>query len=629
MASMWRQILRVFVVWISLGCCALAHSAALRLSPAPFHTLAGHMDVLIEPSAQANIHDTVAGRAGQFVPLEGEFKSRFTRAAVWFRLSLQREASDPTDWWLEIDNPLLEDIRVYQPDPQGGFQEVFAGINFAASTRNQHMPVSLHLPAAGLNVVYVRIQSNTSVSTGFRLWQPEDFGREAIVRSRIWGLYFGIYVLIVPIYLVFWLTTRETVHGWYMLYLALTLGLALEDRGWMQQLLPFEWQEHSNTLMRVSLCALIAVMAKFNSSYLNMAQHLPRFNRFYLGTAFVITALSVLAALGGYPQEAMRTVQPMGLLLILGAVLISWRQWRRGDPQAGVFLLAFGVLYVGAFLRFARNLGWVNFGALSVHGYQVGSLIHMVVLSVGLFRGYARMRLEKEAAEVQVAAEQQQRQEQREFMAMISHEFRTPLSVISASTGNLMRGERLSEKDRMKCEKIVRANERLMTLMDNYLSVDRIESADSLLQKRPVDLVSLCSKVIEDFEGSPGPVIELRKEAVNLMCVCDDGLLRIALRNLIQNARRHSPLETPVVVFLRERRRSVLVSVVDSGDGIEADELPLIFKRYFRGRAAVSAPGAGLGLYLVEKIVQRHGGRITVGRAVGGGSDFCIRLPKY
>ncbi len=625
---MWRPVLRVLFVWALICSCVVAHGTALRLSAEPSHSLAGHIEVLIEPSARASIDDVLAGRAGQFAPLEGDFQSRFTRAAVWFRLSVRREAEDPGQWWLEFDNPLLEDIRVFQPNVSGQFTESRAGVNVSDPGSSQTLPVNLHLPVSGDRQVYVRIQSNTSLGTGFRLWQPEAYVREAIFRSRSWGLYFSIYVLLVPVYFGFWLTTRESVHGWYMLYLVLTLGLALEDRGWMQQLLPLDWRGYSNTLMRLSLCALIAVMANFNSSYLQMARRTPRFNRVYLGVAFTVTSLAAAAALGGYPQEAMKAVQPTGLLLILAAVLLSWRWSRRGDLPAGIFLWAFGVLYAGALLRFARNLGWFDFGMLSLHGYQIGSLIHMMVLSVGLFRGYARMRLEKEAAEAQVAAEQQQRQEQREFMAMISHEFRTPLSVIGASTDNLLRGDRLSEKDRSKCEKIQRANGRLMMLMDNYLSVERIESADSRLQKTPVNMVSLCAKVIEDFEGSPGPVIELRKEVDTLICNCDDGLIRIALRNLLQNARRHSRPDASVVVFVRERRRQILLSVLDSGDGISPDELPLIFKRYFRGRGAVSQPGAGLGLYLVDKIVQRHGGSVTVSSPAAGGCDFCIRLPK-
>jgi signal transduction histidine kinase len=109
----------------------------------------------------------------------------------------------------------------------------------------------------------------------------------------------------------------------------------------------------------------------------------------------------------------------------------------------------------------------------------------------------------------------------------------------------------------------------------------------------------------------------------------DSELLRIAIRNLIENALRYAPPDTVVKVLAQGTGEGgVQIAVEDAGAGIASDEIPKLFQKYFRGRAAQSKPGAGLGLYLVERIARLHGGSVRVENEPGTGCRFVFVLPE-
>ena len=126
----------------------------------------------------------------------------------------------------------------------------------------------------------------------------------------------------------------------------------------------------------------------------------------------------------------------------------------------------------------------------------------------------------------------------------------------------------------------------------------------------------------------PSHLIELIATAVPPTLLCDWKLLQVALRNLISNGLRHSPPDQPLRLWVHgQPGGGVHIEINDAGSGIPDDELARVFQKYFRGRGSLGKPGAGLGLYLVERIAQLHGGSVTVQSTPDHGSRFSLNLP--
>lgn len=262
----------------------------------------------------------------------------------------------------------------------------------------------------------------------------------------------------------------------------------------------------------------------------------------------------------------------------------------------------------------------------SNNAYQIGTFLHMLIMSVSVFAAYSRLRKDKQQAEYQLEAESRLRQEQATFLGMVSHEFRTPLSIIASTCDNLLTESGLSDQIRARVEKIIRANKRLIALMEEYLSYERLVADSASQLHKTFDLSQLTQRIVMDVNDQEGPIVQLRTTGP-VMMLGDPELMGVALRNLIVNARRHSPEPEAVKLRIERQAQEVIVTVTDQGPGIEPSEREKIFEKFFRGRNALSKPGAGMGLYLVKSIVEQHQGLVQQRNLVPQGCEFVIRLP--
>jgi signal transduction histidine kinase len=223
----------------------------------------------------------------------------------------------------------------------------------------------------------------------------------------------------------------------------------------------------------------------------------------------------------------------------------------------------------------------------------------------------------------------------KQFTADASHELRGPLSVIQASV-EVMRNhpERIHPKDAKKLASIASATTQLSHLAQDLLFLARAE-ADAFTPARewkPVSLDKLLQNLVELFEPiAHDKKITLKYQfATTVSVMGDDAQLTRLMSNLLENALQYTPSEGRVVVTLTKHNRSALVNVQDTGIGIEGEQLPFVFDRFWRADKARTRRegGTGLGLAIAQTIAQRHGGKITLSSQVGVGSCFQVRLPS-
>jgi two-component system, OmpR family, sensor kinase len=231
--------------------------------------------------------------------------------------------------------------------------------------------------------------------------------------------------------------------------------------------------------------------------------------------------------------------------------------------------------------------------------------------------------------EVSFAARKASEERLRRFLADASHELRTPLTSIRGYAEMFDRGARDRPEDLAMSMRHIRADaDRMSTLVDDLLILARLG------RERPLahELVDL-SEVVQPAAAAIALQEPERPINVNasdhVVVVGDTGRLRQVVDNLLVNAVRHTPAGTPIEVELGEQSGSAVVSVLDRGPGIPAEERRRIFEPFFRADPSRSRAtgGQGLGLAIVSTIVDAHGGEVGVSPRDGGGSRFWVKLP--
>jgi len=213
---------------------------------------------------------------------------------------------------------------------------------------------------------------------------------------------------------------------------------------------------------------------------------------------------------------------------------------------------------------------------------------------------------------------------QREFAADASHELRTPLAIVAGATEELRRSSGDPAATERAAADIEAGTGRLTGLVDDLLFLARADSDAVELVRAPVDLGEVGGEAMARFDGlARDRGVRLRLDVEPAPIEGDEARLRQLVGILLDNAIRHSPADGVVTLRVRHGAR---LEVDDEGRGLREDDLPHVFRRFWR---APDAPpgGTGLGLAIADWIVRSHGGRIQAGNAPSGGARFTVTLP--
>jgi len=223
-----------------------------------------------------------------------------------------------------------------------------------------------------------------------------------------------------------------------------------------------------------------------------------------------------------------------------------------------------------------------------------------------------------------------------EFSAMLAHDIRNPVGLIRGYTELLLDDGELLEAARLRQyhERIRATAGVVASLVNNYLDVSRIEAGRFELAMQRVDLAALLRRVVERFEGA-AQARAIRFEfslpefsAARPIVIEGDGLaLDRVFANLLNHAFKFTPNGGAIGLTLVCPDTDVVVSLRDTGPGIDAQKLPSLFEKFTRIEVTERQEGLGLGLFIVRELVAAHGGRVEVSSVVGEGGCFSVFLP--
>lgn len=219
-----------------------------------------------------------------------------------------------------------------------------------------------------------------------------------------------------------------------------------------------------------------------------------------------------------------------------------------------------------------------------------------------------------------------------EFISYISHELKNPMASIKGYADLMRRrlNKNPDDPNRKGLEIISAQVGRMTLLLDQLLDFSRINLDQLHLDRRPIDIVQLAQRLIEELQPTTHHhALQLVTQGTSVVIVADENRLRQALQYLLSNAIKFSPAAGTIVVSAAPNTAGgVQVAVSDKGIGIPTAEQQRVFERFYRASNVGDAhAGLGLGLYLASEIVARHGGQIDLVSALGEGSTFTIKLP--
>jgi signal transduction histidine kinase len=218
-----------------------------------------------------------------------------------------------------------------------------------------------------------------------------------------------------------------------------------------------------------------------------------------------------------------------------------------------------------------------------------------------------------------------------DFVRAVSHEFRTPLSAIVGMAEMLLDGEVEKEKEKDYLRTVLEEGKRLSEMVSDVLDVARIESGKEVFRAEEVDFNQVLASVRDALQSparAKNITLDTLTEGEIRGYIGDQEKIKHAIINLVENSLIYSDRGRRVNVSVKGYPDKITISVDDEGWGIPEEDIPHLGEKFFRGRYASKTKGTGLGFALVKRIIEMHGGSISVKSTLGVGTKVIVELPK-
>jgi len=631
--SRFIPIFLLLLALVSVAVPARAASAPLALQANTTSLpLSGHIDILEDPSGTLTIQEVSSPRlAARFKPDNRAVPGfGMTNKVYWVRFSICDEAALGKRWLIELDLPHMDYVDCYVLNAGGGDHMQAGDMRLMSLRRFWHRnPVFPVVIKGAATNIYLRIDARGQMKLPLAVWSPDAFRAMDQRRNLIDGGYFGAMLVMVAYNFFIFLSLRDRNYLYYILDISLLTLYAFFLKGFFLEFVSGELPLINNYLSIITVPVILAGLL-FCRNFLATRQNAPVIDRF------------------------IKLIMIVALLFVPLAFLISPEVWRSAisvvTSCASITALFAGIVcvrkgyhparyYVGA--RIFRMLGLVTFvlgmhsilpvSLVTTHGYQIGSLFEVLLLSFALTDRINVMQREREEARAE-AIRASQLATLGELAAGVAHEINTPVNTIINSADLLLEDNSRAELEH-DVEVIKKQGRRIAAIVKNLLFFSRLPSKDMI----PFGVADMLQGAL-DMMGA-----RLRKEHVSLKVTLPPDLPHVLVRpqqveqifiNLLTNAvhaleERHGEasgikqIEISASVIQVNQRPFVRITFVDNGAGIPPHLLATVKNAFVTTRSA----GTGLGLNICQQIMKEHGGTIDLESTPGDYTEVRIELP--
>jgi signal transduction histidine kinase len=585
-------------------------------------------------------------RKQTFTHVDHNINLGYKTGVLWVRVQVQVEKAGvehvPPEWWLEVAPAFLDEVTLWvePPSKPGAAKPVAeplaqrAGAAVHPDLRplwHRNSVFLVKMPNAGTYTLWLRVHAdNVKAVTPF-LWQINALEKNTQIKTIVAGLFYGVFICLILIAIILGLTIGTPIFlmcAGYLFLLGLNIFIA---DGWLGLLI---FMGHTHTADKLSsscLALLIPMFVSVFSQVLLAEKYAPRLMRWYLIFARLIALAAVVLLWAGYFVQVAPVVNMLAMLQMVFIVVLALWIIPQEPTLRWVQLALIPVILPGA-LRWAQNVG-IDFSINTLTTWMLaGSSLHGMILLFFVARIVAQSYQSNLKAQVQIIAGAAQLEEQRDFVALLSHEFRNPLFTLSSALTNMHR-QSLDADSSARRNRMDRALARLKYVLGYCLADERLATLQpAQRQRRPLSVNDIIEESLQQLDdqsqrlqlhtGDPASQVQLD----SVLVLGELPLLGAALKNLLDNALKYAG-NGPVQLSVGVAGSLVTFKVRDHGPGLDEVARSRLFKKFSRGQQHLHTAGAGLGLHLSRKIVHLHGGDIRISNASGGGALAELTLP--
>lgn len=379
---MWAVVAAVALAAIrSVGASPLEVDADVASLP-----LGSHVEVLEDASGTLDFDAVRASTAFKPAPPALGTNFGFTRSSWWVRFTLANRGDVDRELMLREDYPLIDYLELWAPDRSGGWRHVATGDRTPFATRefvHRDFIFGLDVPAQSERTVYLRAHSDGPVDLNLLLYRPHALVGAISTEQLAYGAYYGGFLVLVLYNFFLFAIVRDRAIFYYLLY-ASSYGLYFAvHNGFTFQFLWPDSPQWANQALLVLLALALVFGLQFTRTFLGTGSFLPRLDKLAIGLqglALVALAASFFASYGVLIQPlALLTVLVTVLIIVMGTIGLF-----KGYRPARYFMLAWGMLLAGVLAYMLKVFGLLPHNMLTQNGFQVGSLLEMVLLSLAL-----------------------------------------------------------------------------------------------------------------------------------------------------------------------------------------------------------------------------------------------------
>ncbi|ATA53112.1 hypothetical protein CKY39_07710 [Variovorax boronicumulans] len=602
-------------------------------------TLLRNMEVLLDPSNRLTIDDVQKPPfASAFIP-HGVPRSHptFTNGTVWVRFSLAREASATDDWVIQLYPTWLDEIRVYT----GVYREARLVMVLGDQHPFSERALKTNLPAFPVSLgttpqkYYLQIRTRGPMPLAFNVWREDSLEQRDMQHASVSLVLSGAAIVLIFVFLIFWGRIQDPIYAAAALLIGSAMLAAFALQGYGSSLCFPRHALWADRSVDIAICFFAASFGFSICRLVELRSHFARATRVLDGFAIFFAFIIPFVTLGLLDPLRWWLITLFGVLLaainILLIRLIARLKKRKEQLVVAMFIL---VIIIGIF-RLSILQGLVPaappYLERPILQYLQAAILMMVciVAASRFFTIESQRRAERQKAyeSMRIASQAvEDRSRQREFVKVISNEFRMPLVI--ANEISLELEDSLSGKDdrvRSSAMKIRQAIQRLVGLIENLLIDDALESGRGLRENDLFDMRGALVSVQNNCLPQDSERLDFNIPDAALIFRGSRSGVEILLWNIIQNALKYS--SSKVKVNCRIERDQVILDIVNYGNPISKSEQGRLFDRYIRGAQSLGVPGSGLGLHISRSLALQHGGDVNLVSSDAGGTIFRISLP--